>query len=182
MLGLAKVVDRKDILGLQVVRALSFPMRKFCLSCHIIFACVGISGWGISWYLNGLLIPRVELYRGFEYTFIIEGGSDPSNPARYHPFYITSSDRGGLLVKSAEERKVRSTSPAHQSEIEFNVDLTLSAILHDLLSLFLTLYRKRLCMLGLMQVEIHLEVIKYCLNNIDGAKMYLPLNCSWTIL
>ena len=72
----------------------------------IIHSCEGVSGWGISWYLNGLLIPRITLYRGFEYTFIVEGGDDPSNPARYHPFYITDSERGGYLVKSEEERKV----------------------------------------------------------------------------
>ena len=68
---------------------------------------IGISGWGISWYLNGLLIPKIELYRGFEYTFIVEGGDDPSNPARYHPFYITNNERGGYLIKSEQERKVR---------------------------------------------------------------------------
>ena len=67
---------------------------------------IGISGWGISWYLNGLLIPKIELYRGFEYTFIVEGGDDPSNPARYHPFYITNNERGGFLVKSEQEKKV----------------------------------------------------------------------------
>lgn len=68
---------------------------------------IGISGWGIAWYLNGLLIPKIELYRGFEYTFIVEGGDDPGNPARYHPFYITNNERGGYLVKSEQERKVR---------------------------------------------------------------------------
>jgi len=66
----------------------------------------GTSGWGISWYLNGLLIPSVTMYRGTTYTFIVEGGSDPSNQARYHPFYITSSDRGGYLAKSPVEQQV----------------------------------------------------------------------------
>lgn len=89
--------------------------HKFYLIQHlwsysviIIFAIItGVSGWGIAWYLNGLLIPKIELYRGFEYTFIVEGGDDPSNPARYHPFYITNNDRGGYLVKSEQERRVR---------------------------------------------------------------------------
>lgn len=90
--------------------------HKFCLIGYysdivITFVIItGISGWGISWYLNGLLIPKIELYRGFEYTFIVEGGDDPSNPARYHPFYITNNDRGGYLVKSEQERKVRAES------------------------------------------------------------------------
>lgn len=75
---------------------------------------IGISGWGISWYLNGLLIPQIELYRGFEYTFIVEGGDDPSNPARYHPFYITNNERGGYLVKSEQERKVRAETLRHR--------------------------------------------------------------------
>ena len=66
----------------------------------------GSSGWGISWYLNSLLIPNVTMYRGTTYTFTVEGGSDPSNQARYHPFYITSSDRGGYLAKSTAERQV----------------------------------------------------------------------------
>ena len=29
-----------------------------------------------------------------------------SNQARYHPFYITSSDRGGYLAKSTAEKQV----------------------------------------------------------------------------
>jgi len=66
----------------------------------------GSSGWGISWYLNGLLIPNITMYRGTNYTFIVEGGLDPSSQARYHPFYITSSDRGGYLAKSTAERQV----------------------------------------------------------------------------
>ena len=80
---------------------------------------IGISGWGISWYLNGLLIPKIELYRGFEYTFIVEGGDDPSNPARYHPFYITNNERGGYLIKSEQERKVR----AENSRLEYSSEL-----------------------------------------------------------
>ncbi len=57
-------------------------------------------------YLNGTLIPRTTLYRGFTYTFVTETGNDPSNPARYHPFYITSSARGGYMTQSEEVKKV----------------------------------------------------------------------------
>ena len=82
-------------------------MYTSCLySLFFLSFLVGVSGWGISWYLNGLLIPSIKLYRGFKYTFIVEGGDDPHIPARYHPFYITNSERGGFLVKSEEERTV----------------------------------------------------------------------------
>ena len=46
------------------------------------------------------------MFRGTTYTFEVEGGSDPSVQARYHPFYITDSDRGGYLAKSIQEQQV----------------------------------------------------------------------------
>lgn len=55
----------------------------------------GSSGWGISWWINGQLIPVLYVERGTTYTFVPEGGHDPSNSARYHPFYITDSPKGG---------------------------------------------------------------------------------------
>ena len=73
---------------------------------YLLFFTSGTAGWGISWYLNGLLIPEVTVFRGTTYTFNVEGGSDPSVQARYHPFYITSSDRGGYLAKSVQEQQV----------------------------------------------------------------------------
>ena len=33
-------------------------------------------GWGISWYINGLLIPEINVIRGKTYTFVVEGGND----------------------------------------------------------------------------------------------------------
>ena len=33
-------------------------------------------GWGISWYINGLLIPEIYVVRGKTYTFVVEGGDD----------------------------------------------------------------------------------------------------------
>lgn len=62
------------------------------------------ASWGIAWYLNGELIPEIEVFRGQEYTFIVEGGNDPSNSAKYHPFYITSDPIGGYAKKSASEK------------------------------------------------------------------------------
>ncbi|XP_072384339.1 protein Skeletor, isoforms B/C [Diabrotica undecimpunctata] len=61
--------------------------------------------WGIAWYINDLLIPELTLERGQTYLFVVEGGDDSSNPARYHPFYITDSKEGGFGQKSVEEQK-----------------------------------------------------------------------------
>ncbi|XP_075986894.1 DM13 and DOMON_DOH domain-containing protein skeletor isoform X2 [Anticarsia gemmatalis] len=68
-------------------------------------AITGHVGWGISWYINGLLIPEINVVRGRKYTFVVEGGSDPSVPARYHPFYITNDPVGGYFHKTDEEKK-----------------------------------------------------------------------------
>ena len=67
---------------------------------------LGETGWGIAWYINGVLIPEITLERGKTYTFIVEGGNDPENSARSHPFYITDDPEGGYDYKTAEERKV----------------------------------------------------------------------------
>ncbi|KAG5348197.1 SKEL1 protein, partial [Acromyrmex charruanus] len=67
----------------------------------------GTPSWGIAWYINDLLIPEITVERGKTYTFIVEGGDDPANPARYHPLYITDSPEGGLgqnLEKQTDER------------------------------------------------------------------------------
>lgn len=68
-------------------------------------AITGQPSWGIAWYINDLLIPELTVERGQTYVFIIEGGSDSSNPARYHPFYITDSVEGGYGQKNEEERR-----------------------------------------------------------------------------
>ncbi|XP_046667429.1 protein Skeletor, isoforms D/E-like [Homalodisca vitripennis] len=62
-------------------------------------------GWGISYYINGLLIPEINVVRGKTYTFVVEGGLDPTVPAKYHPFYITDDPVGGFANKSPEEQK-----------------------------------------------------------------------------
>lgn len=66
----------------------------------------GHVGWGISWYINGLLIPEINVVRGKTYTFVVEGGNDPNVPAKYHPFYITNDPVGGYEHKSTSEREV----------------------------------------------------------------------------
>ncbi|XP_014254156.1 protein Skeletor, isoforms B/C isoform X2 [Cimex lectularius] len=60
----------------------------------------GQPSWGIAWYINDLLIPEIYVIRGKTYTFVVEGGNDPTQPARYHPFYITDSPEGGFGQKS----------------------------------------------------------------------------------
>ncbi|XP_055306953.1 protein Skeletor, isoforms B/C isoform X1 [Sitodiplosis mosellana] len=68
-------------------------------------AQTGSPSWGIAWYLNDLLIPELYVERGETYTFIVEGGDKSSNPARYHPFYITDSPEGGLGQASEDEQQ-----------------------------------------------------------------------------
>ncbi|XP_061932674.1 protein Skeletor, isoforms B/C isoform X1 [Apis cerana] len=67
----------------------------------------GQPAWGIAWYINDLLIPEITVERGQTYTFIVEGGNDPANPARYHPFYITNSPEGGFGQKTEDEQKAQ---------------------------------------------------------------------------
>ena len=40
------------------------------------------------------------------YTFIVEAGNDPDDGPRYHPFYITDSTSGGILLDTPEDRAV----------------------------------------------------------------------------
>ncbi|XP_018334814.1 uncharacterized protein LOC108743722 [Agrilus planipennis] len=68
-------------------------------------AITGHVGWGIAWYINGLLIPEINVVRGKTYTFVTEGGDDENFNAKYHPFYITDDPIGGYAYKTAEERK-----------------------------------------------------------------------------
>ena len=65
----------------------------------------GHVGWGIGWYINGLLIPEIYVVRGKTYTFVIEGGNDPDSPAAYHPFYITDDKEGGYQYKNTNQRR-----------------------------------------------------------------------------
>ena len=38
------------------------------------------------------------------YTFLVEGGLDDTNPAEYHPFYITDSSVGGFAQRSPQDQ------------------------------------------------------------------------------
>ncbi|XP_049281488.1 protein Skeletor, isoforms B/C isoform X1 [Anopheles funestus] len=79
-------------------------------------AITGHVGWGISWYINGLLIPEINVVRGKTYTFVVEGGLDPNVPAKYHPFYITDDSVGGYENQPEEDRKnVRIFAGVHRS-------------------------------------------------------------------
>ncbi|XP_058062739.1 protein Skeletor, isoforms B/C isoform X1 [Anopheles bellator] len=79
-------------------------------------AITGHVGWGISWYINGLLIPEVNVVRGKTYTFVVEGGLDPNVPAKYHPFYITDDPVGGYEHQPEEDRKnIRIFAGVHRS-------------------------------------------------------------------
>ncbi|KAL7307218.1 hypothetical protein TKK_0000941 [Trichogramma kaykai] len=67
----------------------------------------GQPSWGIAWFVNDKLIPEITVERGQNYTFVVEGGKDKTNPARYHPFYITDSPEGGFgqLTDSQQRRQ-----------------------------------------------------------------------------
>lgn len=52
-----------------------------------------------------MLIPEITVERGQTYTFIVEGGDDSTQPARFHPFYITDSREGGYGQKSEHEQR-----------------------------------------------------------------------------
>lgn len=65
----------------------------------------GKVGWGIAWYVNGLIIPELTVERGKTYTFIVEGGNDKIHSSKRHPLYITDSHEGGFEHKSDDERR-----------------------------------------------------------------------------
>ncbi|KAI8117583.1 isoforms D/E, Protein Skeletor, partial [Lucilia cuprina] len=83
---------------------------------HGYSAITGHVGWGISWFINGLLIPEIHVVRGKTYTFVVEGGNNPDVPAKYHPFYITDDPIGGYEHKREEEKKnIRIFAGVHRS-------------------------------------------------------------------
>jgi len=68
-------------------------------------AITGHVSWGISWYINDLLIPEIYVERGETYTFLVQGGNDPTNSPRYHPFYITDNAEGGFGQKTEDQQR-----------------------------------------------------------------------------
>ncbi|KAF2366388.1 DOMON domain [Trinorchestia longiramus] len=67
-------------------------------------AITGHVGWGIAYYINGLLIPEIHVVRGKSYTFVVESGYDEANPSRSHPLYITDDPEGGYEHMTPQER------------------------------------------------------------------------------
>ncbi len=51
------------------------------------------------------MIPEIYVVRGKTYTFVIEGGNDPTQTAAYHPFYITDDPEGGYEFKTPAQRR-----------------------------------------------------------------------------
>ena len=60
----------------------------------------GRPGWGIAWYVNGTIVPELVVVRNKTYTFLVSGGSNPSDASNYHPFYITYSENGRRLLNN----------------------------------------------------------------------------------
>jgi len=66
----------------------------------------GQSGWGIALFVDGMLAPVLRVSRNVTYTFIVEAGNDVTDGPNYHPFYITNSIDGGILLDTPEQRAV----------------------------------------------------------------------------
>ncbi|XP_060527582.1 protein Skeletor, isoforms B/C isoform X2 [Cylas formicarius] len=64
----------------------------------------GLPSWGIVFYINDQLSPDLTVERGQMYTFVVETGEHNSNPARYHPLYITDSNEGAYGQQTPEQR------------------------------------------------------------------------------
>lgn len=64
----------------------------------------GRASWGVSWYINGLMIPELVMERGQAYRFVVEGGNDKTSLSRRHPLYLTDSPEGGFNYKTDDER------------------------------------------------------------------------------
>ena len=64
----------------------------------------GKVGWGVTFWVNGLMAPEIVVERGVPYNFIIETGNDEATASRRHPFYITDSNEGGFQHKTYEEQ------------------------------------------------------------------------------
>ncbi|XP_033098904.1 protein Skeletor, isoforms B/C-like [Anneissia japonica] len=79
-------------------------------------------GWGISWYINDMLIPKLTLKRGTKYTFKVFGGNDANQSASYHPFYITNDKGGGYATLTEMEKlnHVIYAGPVNGSLCELN--------------------------------------------------------------
>ncbi|XP_054758503.2 protein Skeletor, isoforms B/C-like [Lytechinus pictus] len=68
-------------------------------------AITGRVGWGIAWFINGILIPELTLKRNVTYTFRVFGGDNANFSGNYHPFYITDDINGGYGQLSEADRE-----------------------------------------------------------------------------
>ncbi|XP_023345279.1 protein Skeletor, isoforms B/C [Eurytemora carolleeae] len=59
----------------------------------------------LCWWINGVIMPELHVYRGETYYFKVQGGdSDRLGLANFHPFYITSDKAGGFNKKQDHEK------------------------------------------------------------------------------
>ncbi|KAL1416553.1 hypothetical protein MTO96_027778, partial [Rhipicephalus appendiculatus] len=87
-----QLIGGRDMIGVSTFTAAIGPTGKDTIGYQ---AIVGMYGWGISWWINGELIPVIHVERGKTYTFIPHGGHNRISSAKYHPFYITDNHKGG---------------------------------------------------------------------------------------
>ncbi|KAH7942278.1 hypothetical protein HPB49_022611 [Dermacentor silvarum] len=90
-----KYFGGRDIFKSENIKEFTATIGPTGLKDHGYEAITGMFGWGISWWINGELVPVLHVERGETYTFIVEGGNDKTVGAKYHPFYITDSPKGG---------------------------------------------------------------------------------------
>ena len=82
-------------------------MFVFAVSDHISFeSCLSISYIDI----NDLLIPVIEMVRGTTYTFIVNGGDDPTSSSEYHPFYLTDVSQSNAVMALLKNTAVSNSS------------------------------------------------------------------------
>ncbi|XP_048522667.1 protein Skeletor, isoforms B/C isoform X2 [Dendroctonus ponderosae] len=65
----------------------------------------GLPSWGTCYYINDLLIPELFVERGQTYRFVVETGESQTNPARFHPLYISDSSIGGFKQLNEEQQR-----------------------------------------------------------------------------
>lgn len=70
----------KLFVALFIYKILTIVLKLMLISD--LYCNLGTPSWGIAWYINDLLIPEITVVRGRTYTFIVEGGNDPANPAK----------------------------------------------------------------------------------------------------
>lgn len=63
-----------------------------------------VSHFLLNRFQSDILIPLVEIRRGTTYTFLVNGGDDPTSAAQHHPFYLTDSLVGGYTQISPSDR------------------------------------------------------------------------------